>query len=581
MNIINPDKLYSCSKKYYILTTFILCAFYTSFAMADPGPLCLLGNNNSPQQLADCITTDNLIANLIPFQAIADANGGNRDSGSPGYNASVNYVAGVMRSYGYHVTIQNVTVPSGLVPHEFSPTVINSSGIPFQPGSYATIPIYSSDGTNTLINVKANFQGTLQPVGQFLLPAPSITLPLIPTIQIGNQTASYTEAYLSDVSSPTSGCTPADFSNFKKGNIALMEGGSCSLTQKIQNAATAGASAALIFNDGANVPKADISTYTGGSVLPFKMGTTDVSVTSANASNPSIPAIFLTYRKGVSLYHESLKHQIKISGSVDIGPNPQQTSYNVIADLPGGDPNNILVVDAHLDSIYGAGIDDNATGSAAILDIAEMMSHTHPLNHIRFIWFGAEESGLIGSAYYLQSLSSSDLANIKYDIDVDTIGTQNNMYMIESPQTALVATLPELGGFPVFAAFGWNPTAAAESTFGSNLFISYFTQHHIPYVTDGNFSDNLNSNGVIAFSDGGSFLISGIPSNGIYAGEFYGKTPYEVSLFGGTTGAYESCGDIIDKHCDNLTNVSPSVFTTISQAYAYVISQMSNTNPLN
>ena len=51
--------------------------------------------------------------------------------------------------------------------------------------------------------------------------------------------------------------------------------------------------------------------------------------------------------------------------------NPNADDYNVIADSKGGDPNHVLVVDAHLDAIFGAGMLDNASGSATILDIAQ------------------------------------------------------------------------------------------------------------------------------------------------------------------------------------------------------------------
>jgi Zn-dependent M28 family amino/carboxypeptidase len=72
--------------------------------------------------------------------------------------------------------------------------------------------------------------------------------------------------------------------------------------------------------------------------------------------------------------------------------NPAAPDYNLIAESKGGDKNHVVVVDAHLDAIYGAGILDNATGSAAILDIAEKMKNVTPRNKLRFIWFGGEDS---------------------------------------------------------------------------------------------------------------------------------------------------------------------------------------------
>jgi hypothetical protein len=51
--------------------------------------------------------------------------------------------------------------------------------------------------------------------------------------------------------------------------------------------------------------------------------------------------------------------------------NPNADDYNVIADSKRGDPSHVLVVDAHLDAIFGAGMLDNASGSAAILRDAQ------------------------------------------------------------------------------------------------------------------------------------------------------------------------------------------------------------------
>src|SRR5438045_1843368 len=104
---------------------------------------------------------------------------------------------------------------------------------------------------------------------------------------------------------------------------------------------------------------------------------------------------------------------------------PNADDYNVIADSKGGDKNHVVVVDAHLDAIYGAGMLDNASGSATILDVAQMMKNVNPTNKLRFIWFGGEELGLLGSAYYVDTLSSKALSHIGYDLDADVMATPN------------------------------------------------------------------------------------------------------------------------------------------------------------
>ena len=112
---------------------------------------------------------------------------------------------------------------------------------------------------------------------------------------------------------------------------------------------------------------------------------------------------------------------------------PNTADYNVIAESKGGDQNHVVVVDAHLDAIYGAGMLDNASGSATILDVAQQMKNVNPLNKLRFIWFGGEELGLLGSTAYINNLSSSDKSHIGYDLDADVTATPNYIIGVLDP----------------------------------------------------------------------------------------------------------------------------------------------------
>src|SRR5581483_6994847 len=73
---------------------------------------CAARVNDTPSTLLPCIQTDDLWNHMKAFQAIADANPSpadghpSRNSGEPGYKASVDYVAGLMEDAGYDVTIQ-------------------------------------------------------------------------------------------------------------------------------------------------------------------------------------------------------------------------------------------------------------------------------------------------------------------------------------------------------------------------------------------------------------------------------------------------------------------------------------------
>src|SRR5262249_3556103 len=171
----------------------------------------------------------------------------------------------------------------------------------------------------------------------------------------------------------------------------------------------AGASGVIIFNEG-NPGRTSVL---AGNLLDA----------AGNRIVPTIPVAFTSFDIGSNLYGQY--QQAVQAGTappvmnlnIQAVGNPNADDYNVIAESKGGDKNHVLAVDAPLDAIYGAGMLDNASGSATILDIAQKIKNVNPLNKLRFIWFGGEELGLLGSSYYINSLSSTELSHIGYDLD--------------------------------------------------------------------------------------------------------------------------------------------------------------------
>src|SRR3954467_4356636 len=342
---------------------------------------CTTQVNDTAAELLPCIKKADLVKHMQALESIAIANPGpdghpSRNSGEPGYFASAQYVANVMKQAGYDVTIQPYTflyyayrgVPTM---SEISPTartfVLNTDWAAAQ-----------STGTVT---------GTVQPAGGIVIPA-------TPT------------------PSSASGCTSADFSAFQAGHIALIQRGSCNFGVKIQNAQAAGAKGVIIFNEG-NPGRTELQ---GISIIDA----------AGNTFVPNIPVGSVPFATGESLYNEYKGgHPPVVSLNIDATVDPNRLDWNVIADSKGGDKNHVVVVDAHLDAIYGEGMLDNASGSVTILRIAQLMKNVNPTNKLRFIWFGGEELGLFGSQYYVDTLSSSDLSHIGYDLDADVTATPN------------------------------------------------------------------------------------------------------------------------------------------------------------
>jgi hypothetical protein len=109
------------------------------------------------------------------------------------------------------------------------------------------------------------------------------------------------------------------------------------------------------------------------------------------------------------------------------------TGYNLIADWPGGDTSDTLMVGAHLDSVAaGPGINDNGTGSAANLEVALAVARTgfQPQRHLRFAWWGAEELGLRGSTHYVNSLTTAQRSAIGAYLNFDMVGSPNPGYFL-------------------------------------------------------------------------------------------------------------------------------------------------------
>ncbi|MCP4229526.1 MAG: M20/M25/M40 family metallo-hydrolase [bacterium] len=104
--------------------------------------------------------------------------------------------------------------------------------------------------------------------------------------------------------------------------------------------------------------------------------------------------------------------------------------WNVVAEKPGVvDPDVIYLITSHLDSTVGEpwveepvapGADDNASGSANVLEAARVMKDYDFENTVRFVCFGAEEIGLFGSEHYAENAYNND-ENIQGVVNLDMI----------------------------------------------------------------------------------------------------------------------------------------------------------------
>jgi len=320
------------------------------------------------------------------------------------------------------------------------------------------------------------------------------------------------------------GCDAADFAGFPAGNIALISRGApagfpvaCTFGLKATNAYNAGASGVVIYN---NVPGA-------------------ISGTLGNGFTLDIPVTSVTDTVGQQLAATAdLVLRLKTDTFRGIA-----TTYNVLAESRRGNPNNVVMVGAHLDSVNaGPGIQDNGSGSAAILEVAEQMAKVKPRNKVRFALWGAEEANLVGSTYYVNNLSADERSRIALYLNFDMIGSPNHVFFIYD------------GDDSDAEGAGPGPAGSAEI---EKTFEAYYDLKHLPFKgTD--FSGR---------SDYGPFIAVGIPSGGLFTGAEGIKTADEVALWGGTAGQqYDPCYHLA---CDTYDNINLSAYDVNVDAVAF------------
>ena len=104
-------------------------------------------------------------------------------------------------------------------------------------------------------------------------------------------------------------------------------------------------------------------------------------------------------------------------------------SRNVIAEKRGSGDGTIIV-GAHLDSVdIGAGVDDNASGVAVALEVARTIRTLSPTQTIRFVFFGAEEEGALGSEHYVRTMSDEEVGKISLMVNLDSLVAGDYAYV--------------------------------------------------------------------------------------------------------------------------------------------------------
>jgi aminopeptidase Y len=229
--------------------------------------------------------------------------------------------------------------------------------------------------------------------------------------------------------------------------------------------------------------------------------------------------------------------RLKVDSNLVLG-----TDHNVVAETRGGDRDNVVMVGAHLDSVpEGPGINDNGSGTAAILETALQMSRYPVRNKVRFAFWAAEEIGLLGSDQYVAALSEAQRDRIRLYLNFDMVASPNYAFKLYDGDDS------DATGSPA------GPPGSAQIEDRLEKFFDSRGLAHVGTDFDGR-------------SDYGPFILVGIPSGGIFTGAEGIKTPAEAALFGGTAGvAYDACYHIA---CDTIANIDRTALDVNADAIA-------------
>jgi len=213
------------------------------------------------------------------------------------------------------------------------------------------------------------------------------------------------------------------------------------------------------------------------------------------------------------------------------------SSVNLLAEHQGAE-DEVLMLGAHLDSVVaGPGINDNGSGVAALLVIAERLRELPaPPRTVRFAFWGAEEGGPFGSAAYVHALDAAERARIVAYLNFDMLGSPNAVRFVYD----------EAGAAP--------GSADITDLFAATLEDAGLAWEPIDLEGD---------------SDHGAFADAGVPTGGLFSGGIEPVTDAHAAGSGARAG--EPADPCSHRACDTVDNVDLGTLEELARIIARVL----------
>ncbi|MEV5575289.1 M20/M25/M40 family metallo-hydrolase [Spirillospora sp. NPDC052269] len=316
--------------------------------------------------LAKTTSGAKVLDHLRVFERIADQDGGQRATATPGFEASARYVTDQLTAAGYTVTSQ--TVP------------------------YRQFMFDAESGQETA--PRARTIRTLMLDGSPVTPEGGFTAPLV---------------FTPVKADGTSGCAAADYDGFPvQGAIVVAPRGSCGYVNQQKVIAGLGGRAMLLY-------------------LAEPDPTNNYRLHNFSPADFTIPFANISPEQAGQLSADAAEHPVTFHLELR-GHFEDKTTVNLFAETRGGSPDHVVMAGAHVDSVpEGPGINDNVSGVAALMETAKQLApfQNRVRNKVRFAFWGAEEQIDVGSTYYVEHLSSAEKDAIDLYENFELIASPN------------------------------------------------------------------------------------------------------------------------------------------------------------
>jgi Zn-dependent M28 family amino/carboxypeptidase len=184
-----------------------------------------------------------------------------------------------------------------------------------------------------------------------------------------------------------------------------------------------------------------------------KADETDITVSRMREKNTQYGKVTALNMRMSDCFHMVQNKASKVKVEL-ITEDIELTSHNVVATIEGSKyPDEIISFGAHYDSVpFSTGVYDNGAGSVIIMELLRHFKENPPIRTVKFVWYGSEEVGLLGSQAYLKAHEEElkkHLLMINVDVAGSVLGREMALVTAQQSFVDYIDHMAKIKGFPL------------------------------------------------------------------------------------------------------------------------------------